>query len=294
MLTPRKQLLFTKESLNDILLRDRPSLAKLWLELFDELPHTGSMISIKGKEGKSLLSRVIIARLLTSSGSGSDDTAEPEVLLCDTSRNFRILQLAGNVKERAADSSDENIEKILDKLTYQQFDNPYSHDLLISEIEEALKENVNISLVVVDSLGYFFSHVSLIDEHVLDEQRERISKVSFYYAMLDKMKILSKKYGVTFLNVKSNYSQLKYDERQTDIFLEIDDDLTNAKQKRLLIKNRFNNEIRSVKFIIRNSSSIDFTSEPEIISNFYRHAAVKDENNDSSQDDNVVGTENFY
>lgn len=286
------------ENLNDIFLRVRPSIVNVWNEIFDKLPaEEGALISVGGKDGKSLLSLEIIAKVLMMSGS-EDNAAEPEVLLLDTGRNFRILKLVMIIKENltkiGANASDEVVENMLNKFFFQQIDNPYSHELLMVEIERALKENSNISIVVVDCLGYFYNHASFLYEPEEDgEKWTRLTKVNFYYPLLDNLKILSKRFNVTFIHVKSNYSKLKFDDRQTDILLEIADD--DESQKKLIIKNRYNNEIRAVNFIIKNCSKIELIGEPEKISS-YRYVdctIVQDENNESSQDDGVFDWENI-
>lgn len=298
METVRCQPVYAIENLNEIFLRVRPSIVNVWSEIFDQLPREdGAMITISGKDGKSLLSLEIIAKVLTIMSESEEGDAEPEVLLLDTGTNFRIFKLAMIVKEilikKSANSSDEVIKKILHKFSYQQIDNPYFHILLMTEIERTLIENPNISMVVIDCFGYFYNHVSFLHQQRGDgEESKQMTKVNFYYSMLEKLKIFCKRFNVTFVQVNSNYSKLKFDDKYSDIFLEIADDETSEPQKILTIKNKFNNEIRMVNFVIRNSSRIEFLGEPETISS-YRYVDRTNAGQDkSSQDDDDISDNN--
>lgn len=205
---------FYAEGLNDIFLRDRPSLKNVYRQMFGELEGS-EIICVKGRtnSGKSMLLMELMARTVMQ----EEGERKPEVLFVDIDKQFSIFKFADIcmkfcLKEETQQDRDHitrlpnHIKSQLEKL--HVVSNCNIHNMNINNISPllntCLKENKNISLVVIDSLGsYYYSDLSTS----LRTKEGPLKKDYYLLSYMKKFKILAEKYQVSFVYSKPSFME---------------------------------------------------------------------------------------
>lgn len=177
------------ENLEDIFLRNRPTIKNIWLEIFrTKSIEAKSVVFISGKtaSGKSMLLQEIAARTIMI-----EDQKEitPEVLYIDVAGDFKIKKFHQICSK--FQSEDDTQYNYLDKIyVYALGLNNYKTAL--TRLNYILKSNSRISLILLDSLGFFYYHEASKSETCL-------SKEKYLQLEFRKFKELSDKYAITFI-----------------------------------------------------------------------------------------------
>lgn len=193
---------FQAESLNDIFLRDRPSLENLFPQVFG-CSVKNAIISVSGdsSSGKTMFLYEIMARLLMLKNDSKK--SQPEVLLFDVDKQFDIVKFSEVCLKFRSSESDEFLRLQLRKLNVISNCNSLNMNILVADLTNILKENNQISIVIFDSLGTFYYS----DIATAIEQKQSLKKETFMTTHLKKFKLLSEKYGVSFAYAKPTFME---------------------------------------------------------------------------------------
>lgn len=183
---------FRVEGLSDILRRRRPNIDDVWPEVFGKLKQ-GSVVSVTGR-GKSLMVMEVIARILIRKDNS-------RVLLVDVEQHFNIMKLVEisiNLLQQQRDDRDFNQSLIEAQLSRLAILTCYEEDfvMIAPKIEKILGHDETISLVLVDSLGFFYYAASC---DALENGRF-LNKGTYLASFLKEFKNLAKKYETTIVS----------------------------------------------------------------------------------------------
>lgn len=266
--------IWAAQGLEDIMLKKRPSIRKFWIELLDDLPES-CLICISGRDGKSKVAHEMMSRVLTM----NDGKDLAEVYLCEINQHFRAQTFKRNLTKHFSYPQDEFICKLYDKLTYQCFDSPQAYDVFMQEIDKGLRENNNISMVIVDCFAFFYYFAARVTE---DDGDKELTKFSFFQAILEQFKILSKKYSVTFVYTRPTYLRFQNEDKFTDISIEVRHKTDQTRTMR--IRNRFTGKFKRANFHIE-SSGIEILDVDEML---------EEDDVDSTSVDNDESSEEYF
>ena len=183
--------------LQDIFLRIRPEIKKL-LPVFEQIEE-GAVISLSGESscGKSMLIMEIIAHVLLGG-------SEIEILLVDPQGNFKIfklieictkLMMSENQSDQSNESSLRYIKEHFKKLHIMK-------EASLIPITDIIKQNRNISLVIVDSLESCYYTKSY---EALEDERKPWSKEYYMFKRLSMLSNLVKKFDITVVYARPEY-----------------------------------------------------------------------------------------
>lgn len=204
---------FQAEGLNDIFLRDRPSLENLFPEVFG-CSVKKAIISVSGFpcSGKSMFLMELISRLLMQ--KNKNNKRHPEVLLLDIDQQFDIFKFSEicmkfRAPEQETEEDREFVRLQLEKLHVLTNCGSLNMNFLINQLTSILKENNEISLIIFDSLGsFYYSNIAA----ALDKEQS-LKKETFMTTHLNKFKLLADKYGVSFAYAKPIFMETGRRER---------------------------------------------------------------------------------
>lgn len=177
------------ENLEDIFLRNRPSIKNVWPEIFRAKSFEAkSVVIISGESasGKSMLLQEIAARAIMI-----EDKKEikPEVLYIDFVRDFKIKKFHQICSK--FQSEDDTQLNCLEKIHVYTFGFK-NYKTALERLNYILKSNSSISLIVLDSLGYFSYSEAAKSETYL-------SKEKCIQSEFRKFKDIADKYAIPFI-----------------------------------------------------------------------------------------------
>lgn len=178
------------ENLEDIFLRNRPSIKNIWPEIFGtksiEGKFSAKSVFIIGGEtasGKSMLLQEIAARAIMI-----EDVKEitPEVLYINFVRDFRIQkfhQICSKLQ-----SEDDAQFNYLEKIHVCTF-GINNYKTALARLNFILRSNSSISLIVLDSLGYFYYLEAAKSETFLSKEKYLQLEIRMFKDLADKYAI---------------------------------------------------------------------------------------------------------
>jgi energy-coupling factor transporter ATP-binding protein EcfA2 len=174
---------YQAETLYELSLRNRPSTANIWPEVFGNLKQR-SIVSVTGSSGsgKSMFVMEMIARALL--------IEDMEILFLDVDKHFSIFKLVEILLKYTDEENARNCLKKLKMFTCYEDD----FEETFSKLPQILESKVyqKVSMILIDSLGlYYYVHSETNDE----DKNE--SKEAFIARYLQNIKNITQKYNLT-------------------------------------------------------------------------------------------------
>jgi predicted ATP-dependent serine protease len=192
---------YQTETLSEIYLRNRPSTADLWPEVFGNLKQS-SLVSVSGANGsgKSIFMMEVIAKALMKDNL--------EVLLLDVDKHFNMFKL---IEILLKYMDEDQVQCRLGRLKILTCYETNFH-AIITKLPQILEgeNSEKVSLVLIDSLGLFY-----YTQAKMESSGKNLSKNAFITSYLQHLKNLGPKFNVTvmyttpgFMSGNSNIADL--------------------------------------------------------------------------------------
>jgi hypothetical protein len=185
--------MFHLERVDDVFLRKR-SVIKLEGSFYSFLQNSSTVSVTGNNKGKLRAINHLMAKTLMQT--------EEEVLFIDSEKQFSITKLSelcANfiASENASEVVEEKLKKLRIMRMFMSSNGKETNDeLLIAAIKNFLEVNNKVSLVVIDSLGYFYY------------TQDQISEKKYLENCAGQLKELSKKCGVSVVFTIPNFIEM--------------------------------------------------------------------------------------